>query len=133
MTDLNSTTITGRLVRTPEIKTAPSGITVGSFSVAANHCYRTKGGDWNRETAFVPCVAFARVADVLVGRQKGDSVLVCGRLKTESWDSEGGVRSMLMLVAQSIHVLEAQPSKDVRIGQTEDLQMSEEVRKAVPF
>src|ERR1044071_3818971 len=42
MNDLNLTIVAGRLVRNPELRSAQSGIAVGTFCIAVNHRYQDK-------------------------------------------------------------------------------------------
>jgi len=105
MSDVCAVTLVGRLVRDPEMRYAASGCAVGSFTLAANHRYRDKAGQWHEEPAFVPCVAFSRTAERLADQKKGARLLVIGRLRTEQWEKEGEKHSRLVLVADTAETI----------------------------
>ena len=70
MSDLNITTLTGRLVRDPVHRQTESGLPWGVFTLASNYHYKDK---------------------------KGDMALATGRLKTESWEKDGRTQYQLTL------------------------------------
>ncbi len=133
MSDINYVTVVGRLTRDPEIRFAPTGMAVATFSVATNHRYQDKGGQWKDEAAFIPCAAFGNHAEQLAQKHKGEPVLATGRLRTESWNRDGVNHSRLILVIETVHsVVYGAKSKDAS-APTNALPDSEEARKAVPF
>ena len=133
MNNINQVTVVGRLTRDPEVRFAATGTAVASFSVATNHRYQDKGGQWKDEAAFVPCSCFGRMAEQLTDKHKGEPVLVVGRLRTESWVKDGVNHSRLVLIAEVINfIVPVARSKDTT-GSGELPVPSEEVRKAVPF
>jgi single-strand DNA-binding protein len=130
MCDINTMTILGRLVRDPDQRSSAGGGNVSAFSVAANHRYKTAADQWQEEAAFVPCVAFGRTADRIACRKKGETVLVVGRLRTETWQQDGVQRSRLVLVVENLHLVQiarSAPKPDA------DIALPESVEKAVPF
>ena len=101
---LNKVFIAGNLTRDPELRTAGT-TTVAGFGVAVNRKWRDKDGTGKEETTFVDVEAWSKTAD-LVGQflHKGSGVLIEGRLKLDTWeDKEGGKRSKLKVVADSVH------------------------------
>ena len=133
MNDINQTTVVGRLIRDPEIRFALTGTAVASFSVAANHRYQDKGGQWKDEAAFIPCVGFGKAAEQLAQRHKGEPLLITGRLRTESWAKEGVTHSRLVLVAETINFIEPGVKSNAVKEAGGAPVPTEEVRKAVPF
>lgn len=102
MGDLNNVIVTGRLVRDPVIRNVSNGSTMGIFTVASNYCYKEKAGGFQEEVAFLPCVIFGRWTDTLSRHQKGEMILVSGRLRTESWEQDGERRTQLGMVCDSL-------------------------------
>jgi single-strand DNA-binding protein len=102
MGDLNNVVVTGRLVRDPVIRNVSNGSTMGIFTVASNYCYKDKAGGLKEEVAFLPCVIFGRWTDTLSRHQKGEMILVSGRLRTESWEQDGERRTQLGMVCDSL-------------------------------
>ena len=90
---LNRAIIIGNLTRDPELKSLPSGIRVGTFSVATNRVWKDKNGAKQENVDYHNVVVFGRQAEI-VGQylKKGGSVLVEGRMQTRSWDDAAGVK-----------------------------------------
>ncbi len=105
MPEINITTLTGRLVRDPQIRVAESGATWAMFTMASNHRFKDGRGELRSETAFLDCKAFGRSAEQLRGLHKGDPLVVSGRLRTESWVKEGKPCSRLTLVCDAANGL----------------------------
>jgi single-strand DNA-binding protein len=133
MSDINLTTILGRLVRNPETRTAPSGVQVTSFHLAVNHHYQDKSKQWQEERAFVPCATFGKSAVALAQKHKGETVLVHGRLRTDTWQQDEGTHSRLVLIAESVHFIQPLPKPHVSGAAPEPEAMPETVAKSVPF
>ena len=102
MSDLNIVTLTGRLVRDPDVRRGDSGNLWGVFTLASNYHYKDKGGTFQEEAAFVDCKAFGRWAESLAKRKKGDMALVAGRLKTDSWEKDGRKQYKLTVICDSV-------------------------------
>lgn len=82
--------ILGNLTRSPELKYTPSGTPVASLGLAANHKYK-KGDELKEEVCFVDVVVFGKQAEnVAQYTDKGDSILVEGRLQQRRWETEDG-------------------------------------------
>lgn len=100
MSDLNSVFLTGRLVADPE-KKKPKEKWIAEFTLAQNN-----GG-----AEFFDVVAFGGWAENL-GAQKGDTVLVEGRLKQERWtDQAGKQHSRVRVIAGAVREFRAARSE----------------------
>jgi single-strand DNA-binding protein len=87
---LNLAVIMGRLTATPEVKTTASNISVSSFTVAVDR-YASAGKE--RETDFIPCVAFGRTAEFVAKYfQKGSMICVEGRIQVRSYEDRNNNR-----------------------------------------
>ena len=102
MSDLNITTVTGRLVRDPIIRHGETGNLWGVFTLACNYHYKDRSGEFREETAYIPCKAFLRLAELLAKHKKGEMAIVSGRLKTESWEKDGRPQKQLTLICDSL-------------------------------
>jgi single stranded DNA-binding protein len=131
MTDINVTTLTGRLVRDPIIHHGATGGTCAQFTIASNHRYKNRDGNPQCETAFVLCKAFGAWAGSLQGRHKGDLILVAGRLKSESWEKDGTMRNQLTLICNSVHVVKLADKAESAELKTQASQIAN--GEAVPF
>jgi len=89
----NKAIIAGNLTRDPESKTLPNGQPVANFSVASNRRYTDKEGNRQQTTEFHNIVAFGKWADICSQYlKKGMPVLMEGRLRTNSWQGQDGVK-----------------------------------------
>ncbi len=102
MGDLNNVVATGRLVRQPILRNTTTGKVMATFTIASNHRFKDAAGTQHEEVAFLACVAFGGWAKSLAHRDKGEMLMVAGRLRTETWDDNGEKRSQLGLVCDSV-------------------------------
>jgi single-strand DNA-binding protein len=88
---LNKVILIGRLTKDPEVRTTPSGVPVGSFTLAVNRTFTSANGE--READFINCVCFRKLAEN-VGRyvHKGSLVSVEGRIQSRSYDAQDGTK-----------------------------------------
>ena len=91
----NMTVVVGNLTDDPELRYTPNGVAVTNFRLAVTPRVKDKDGSWrNGETTFVPVNVWretaVNVAESDIG--KGSRVVVCGRLRTRSWETEVGER-----------------------------------------
>lgn len=110
---VNSVILMGNLTRDPEVKQTPSGQTVCSFSLALNSAYKTQSGEWQEQTHYVDCVAWAQLGE-RVGQYmaKGRRCLVQGNLQSRSWEQDGQKRSKVEVRANDVTFLDGRGSED---------------------
>lgn len=109
--EVNRVMVSGRLTRDPELRYAPDGTQVASFSLAFHRRYRTREGGFAEQTGFAQVTAYRRLAEVC-GRylKKGSAVLVEGRLQMREWTSSQGRKGQrLEIRADQVHFLEKAP------------------------
>ena len=102
---MNTTVITGNLVRDPELRSTASGSSVANFSVADNRRWADPATGERREaTTFVDVVAWGDLGrHVAESLRQGDRVTVSGRLEQRSWQTDQGERrSKLELTAADV-------------------------------
>lgn len=112
MADYNSVVLLGRLSRDPELKYAPSGAPVCSFSVATNNHYTKSDGQKAQSVTFVDIVAWRRLAEICSQfLKKGRQVLVSGSLKQDRWTDAKTqkLRSRLRVVAREVKFVGPRP------------------------
>ena len=107
MASLNSVCLLGRLTRSPEVHYSPSGTPVATLGLAVNN--RIKHGDstWQEDPCFVDVVVFGTQAEACAKYlNKGDPVLLEGRLQYRTWqDQQGQKRSKHEVVAFRVQFL----------------------------
>lgn len=113
-------TVVGSITE-PTLRFSPQGKAIASFSVASTP--RVKDGDnWvDGETTWFRVSVFDAMAEnVAESFSKGDRVIVQGRFKTRSYQTDAGeTRSGLELVAEEVGpTLRWATAKPVKVGQT---------------
>jgi single-stranded DNA-binding protein len=101
--------LTGRLVSRPHHDENENGVAL--FIIASNHRYRDKRGNIQQETLFLPCKAFGGWARALDGRQKGEMLLLSGRLRSECWEQDGETQKGPVLVCDSVRCIRLSTTK----------------------
>ena len=89
---VNKVILIGRLGKDPEMRYAPSGTAISTFSIATNHSQKSEG-EWVDKTEWHNILAFGKTAE-FSGEylSKGKLVFVEGRLQTSSWEDQQGVK-----------------------------------------
>lgn len=110
---LNVVVLTGRLTRDPEIRYTQSQKPVASFSLATDRDYR--GSDGERQTDFIPCVAWGSSAEFVQKYfHKGMKMDLRGRLQFRKWtDNEGKNRTSAEVIAEQINFGESRQQQSV--------------------
>ncbi len=94
MASYNRVILMGNLTRDPELQYLPSGTAVARIGLAVNRVYNDRqSGERKEEVCFVDLDAFGRTAEVINEYcQKGSPLLVEGRLRFQSWETDDGQR-----------------------------------------
>ncbi len=102
---LNSVNIMGNLTRDPEMKHTPSGKTVCSLSIANNRIY-VKNGEKITEVSYFDVEVWGVVAENCAKYlNKGQGIIVEGRLKQDRWEKDGKTQSRVRITANSVHFM----------------------------
>jgi len=105
MVSVNRVILAGRLTRDPETRFTPSGTAVTGFSLAVNRRYKLNN-EVKEEVSFFDIVVFGKQGENCAEYlSKGRPVLVEGRLKQRSWESDGVKRSKVEVVADNVQFL----------------------------
>ena len=107
MVSFNKVILLGNLTRDPEVRYTPSGTAVASFAIAVNRRYK-QGEETKDEVSYIDIVVFGKTAENC-GQylNKGDGILVDGRLQQRRWDDKdsGQKRSKVEVVAQTVNFM----------------------------
>lgn len=98
---LNHLVFQGRFVTDPEFNVTNSGSDVVNFRLAWSEKYKDK-----ENKCFLECKAFGATAQFMQKymNQKGQEILVEGKLTTEEWDGQDGKkRSKNVLLVSNVH------------------------------
>ena len=124
MANLNRVFLIGRLVADPQLSHTNSGTPFTRFRIAVNNPYRDRNGNWQDETLFIDVVLWGDAADRAVSRfNKGTRVLVEGRLRQSSWETEEGERrSRIEVRADRVVGLDPRREQNESIEEIDDIE-----------
>lgn len=96
----NTVTVSGNIVRDPELRFTNSNKAVCEFTVAWNQMAR-EGQE--KKAHFFDCVAWEKMAEsVSENAHRGQRVTVTGRLNFESWEKDGQKRNKVNIVVEDV-------------------------------
>ena len=106
MASFNRVVLMGNLTRDVEVRYLQSGMAVADVGLAVNDRRKNQAGEWVEETTFVDVTLWGRTAEV-AGEylSKGSPILVEGRLKLDSWESDGQKRTKLKVVGEKMQMV----------------------------
>lgn len=106
MASFNRVILVGNVTRDPELRYITSGTAVTDLGLAVNDRVK-RNNEWVDETTFVDVTLWGRTAEV-AGEylSKGSPVLIEGRLKLDSWETnDGQKRSKLKVIGERMQLL----------------------------
>jgi len=122
MNSFNRVILLGNLTRDPEVRYIPSGTAVASFAIAVNRRYK-QGEEMKDEVSYIDIVVFGKTAENC-GQylNKGDAILVEGRLQQRRWDDKdsGQKRSKIEVVAQTVNFMPKRSGQGTGAGGKHD-------------
>jgi single-strand DNA-binding protein len=107
MASLNRVCLLGRLTRNPDARYSPSGTPVTTLGLAVNNRIKRSDGSWQDDPCFVDIVVFGPQAEACAKYlNKGDPVLLEGRLQYRTWqDQQGQKRSKHEVIAVRVQFM----------------------------
>ncbi len=107
MASYNRVIMMGNLTRDPEMRYLASGTAVTDIGLAMNEKRKNANGELIEETVFVDVTLWGRTAEVASEYlSKGSPVLIEGRLKLDTWQTnDGQKRSKLKVVGDRMQLL----------------------------
>jgi single-strand DNA-binding protein len=106
MASYNRVILLGNMTRDVELKYTGGGTAVTDIGLAVNDRRKTTTGEWVEETTFVDVTLWGRTAEVANEYlQKGSQVLIEGRLKLDTWETDGQKRSKLRVVCERMQMV----------------------------
>ena len=118
MKHINEVRISGNVGKLDFKETTKTAVL--NISVACNQ-NRKVNDEWVTDTDWFNVTTFGDTAERLNDRLKiGDTILVSGRLKTNTYEVEGEKRKSTNIMAYSIDTLQAKADRPVQSQQEED-------------
>lgn len=115
----NRVILVGNLTRDPELRYTPSGTAVSDIGLAVNDRRKNQAGEWVDETTFVDITLWGRTAEIASEYlTKGSSALIEGRLKLDTWETDGQKRSKLKVIGEKLQLLGGRDGKGGGGGQS---------------
>lgn len=107
MASFNRVILVGNLTRDPELRYITTGTAVTEIGLAVNDRRKNANGEWIEETTFVDVTLWGRQAETASEYlTKGAPVLIEGRLKLDTWESnDGQKRSKLKVIGERMQFL----------------------------
>lgn len=112
MPNANIVILLGHATRDPEMLYTQNKIPIAKWGIACTRKWKSKDGQAQESTAFVDCVAFHGLAEVVNKYlRKGAAHYVQGYLQLEQWqDKEGNKRSKLSVVVDQFQLCSKPPT-----------------------
>jgi single-strand DNA-binding protein len=106
MSTMNSVNIIGRLTHDPELRYTKAGKAVSTLNMAINEKYKS-GDEWKTDVCFIEVTAWEGTAEACAQYlKKGNLVGVSGKLKHDTWETDGNKRSKITVTAKNVVFLE---------------------------
>ncbi|MDW7690423.1 single-stranded DNA-binding protein [Flammeovirgaceae bacterium SG7u.111] len=103
---LNEVQLLGRVGQAPELKKLDGGSTVATFSIATTEKWKDEKGELKEATEWHNAEAWNGIADTVSKYvEKGDMILIKGKLKTEKWEKDGQKHSSTKVRVTNLHLL----------------------------
>lgn len=103
MANGNTVTLVGNLTREPEMRFTPSGAGQAILGLAVSRRYQDRNNEWQEETGFYNVVCWGDLAENVQSLAKGTRVIVNGRLRQRSWETDqGDKRSVVEVQADEV-------------------------------
>jgi single-strand DNA-binding protein len=100
--------LVGNVGKDIELKYTSGGTAVAKFTMATNERYKDKSGAWQDRTEWHNVTCWGRLAEIVSEYvQKGRTLYVKGKLRTDSWDDKesGHKRYMTYINASDVILL----------------------------
>jgi len=134
MASFNKVILVGNVTRDVELRQVGSGSSVCDLGLAVNDRKKTQSGEWIDETTFVDVTLWNKTAEIAAQYLgKGSPVLIEGKLKLESWETDGQKRTKLKVVGERMQMLGGK--KESAVQQTSRISggFSQDSHDEIPF
>ncbi len=106
MAAFNRVILIGNLTHEVDLRSTSSGTAVTDIGLAVNERRKNQAGEWVEDTQFIDVTLWGRTAEVAAEHLgKGSPILVEGRLKLDTWETDGQKRSKLKVVGERMQML----------------------------
>jgi single-strand DNA-binding protein len=130
----NRVILIGNLTKDPDVRYTAAGTAVATIRIAVSSKFR-QADEQKEETLFIDVVTFGKQAEVC-GQylNKGNPVLVEGRLRERKWETEGVQKSKFEVLANTVRFLPRREQRPLRGDEeSSDMPPPEETTDLEPF
>ena len=114
MAAFNRVILIGNLTTEIDLRSTQGGTAVCDVSLAVNDKRKNQAGEWVEDTTFVDVTLWGRTAEVAAEYLgKGSPILIEGRLKLDTWETDGQKRSKLKVVGERMQMIGSKPKAKV--------------------
>ena len=108
----NRVVLTGNLTRDPELRSTPSGASVGKMRIAVNGRRKNSAsGEWEDKANYFDVTVFGQQAENCTRYlSKGSRVAIDGRLEHEEWTKDDTPRQRVVVIGESVEFLSVRRS-----------------------
>ncbi len=115
MASYNRVILIGNVTRNPELRYISKGSAVTDLGLAVNDRVKNAAGQWVEQANFIDVTLWGRTAEIACEYlTKGSQVMIEGRLKYDTWESDGQKRSKLRVVGERMVMLGARGERSGR-------------------
>jgi len=116
--ELNKVFISVNLTKDPELRYLPSGIALCVLNIASNRNFK-KGDEWQTEVTFIKVNVWDSQGEICAEQlQKGQPLIVEGRIDMNTWEKDGVKKSELFITAHTVKFI-LKPQKKENNGMPE--------------
>jgi len=134
MASFNKVILVGNVTRDIELRQIGSGSSVCDLGLAVNDRKKTQGGESVDETTFVDVTLWNKTAEIAAQYLgKGSPVLIEGKLKLESWETDGQKRTKLKVVGERMQMLGGKKSESAPAQASRSPSFEQASFEDVPF
>jgi single-strand DNA-binding protein len=102
----NRVILMGNLTADVDLRYTGANTAVTDLRMAVNNRYKNQSGEWVEDTLFVDVTLWGRTAEIASEYlSKGSPVFIEGRLKLDTWETDGQKRSKIRVVGDRIQLL----------------------------
>ncbi|MEX0818815.1 MAG: single-stranded DNA-binding protein [Pirellulaceae bacterium] len=106
MANFNRVILMGNITRDIELKYTQSGLAVTEIGMAINDRRKNASGEFVEDTVFVDVTLWGRTAEIASEYlAKGSPVFIEGRLKLDTWETDGQKKSKLRVVGERLQFI----------------------------
>lgn len=111
---MNKIILTGRYTNKPELYTTTSNKAIATFTLAVNRDFKNANGDY--DTDFFNCKSFINAEAIVKYCDKGDLVLIDGRVQNRTYeDDKGNKKYITEVICNKVEFLSKSSKKQEQV------------------